>query len=68
MLEIAEDSGGLAFTIHVVAEGRRKSINDRHVEYELAYVAGLLTEHLLSEVITDEAIVAAEIVYEFAGI
>ncbi len=66
MLQITQDSGGPALTIHVIAERCRESIDDRHVENELAHIVRLLTEYFLGEIITDEAIVAAEMVYEFA--
>src|SRR5262245_62116823 len=68
VLQIAEDSGGLVLRSDVITKRRGESIDDRHVEDEFAYVIRLLVEYLLSEVITNKAIVAAKMAYKFAGI
>src|SRR5512133_2717116 len=68
VFQLAQDGRGIATSPHVIAERRRESIKDRHIENEVPNLVGLSTEYFLGEVITYEAIVPTEVVHEPRGI
>ena len=68
VLKLPKKMGGPATSGHVVGERRRYPVEDRHVEDEVAHLIGLSAEHLLCQVLTDEAIVPAEMAHELRRI
>src|SRR5215204_5276420 len=59
---------GAATSGHVVGERRRKPVEHGHAKDEVPHFVGLSAEHFLREVLTDEAIVPAEMVHELRRI
>ena len=67
-LQLVEDRRGVADAQDVVAQRRREPIQHRDRDDEVSYPVGVTVQHLLGQVVADEAVLAAEAPHEVVGV
>src|SRR4029453_2915714 len=68
VLQIAEDARRMAGLGEVITQRGRESVENRYIQHEIAEFVSLSTEHFFGEVFANEAVIAAEVMYEFAWV
>ena len=67
-LEVTETCCRVSGVGHVIAQGGAEPVQDRGRRDEVPHPVGLPTEYLFGEVVTDEAVAAAELPHEVVGV